>query len=50
VYPYFYPILKKLEFSRHIFKHSQIVIMKIRELGAELFNADRRTDEYTWRS
>jgi len=40
----------KLEFSQHIFeKNSQISnFMKIRSLDAELFNADGRTDRYTW--
>ena len=38
----------KLEFSRQIFeKYSNVNLMKIRTLGAELFHADdRRTDRY----
>jgi len=38
----------KLEFSRHIFeKYSDIKFTKIRALGAELFQADRRTERKT---
>jgi hypothetical protein len=44
----------KLEFSRQNFeKYSYVYesnFMKIRPVGAELFRADRRTDEQTWRS
>ena len=43
-------ILKKFDFSRHIFKNSQIKIFMITlVVGAELFHADRRTERRTWR-
>jgi hypothetical protein len=38
--------LMKLEFSRQIFEN----VMKIRPVGAEMFHADGRTDNQTWRS
>jgi hypothetical protein len=42
-YPYTCRILVRLEFSRLIFeKYSNF--MKIRQVGAELFHADGRTD------
>jgi hypothetical protein len=42
---YFLSDLKKLEFSRHIFKNTQISnFMKICPVGAELLHADGRTD------
>ena len=38
------PILTKLEYSRHNFeKSSNIIFMKIRPVGAELFHEDRWT-------
>ena len=38
-------ILMKLEFSRQIFKNTQILnLIKIRPMGAELFHADGQTD------
>ena len=44
-------ILMKLEFSRQFSKNTEISnFMKIRPVGAELFHADRRTDEQTRRS
>ena len=46
-YTLFFPILKKLEFSRKILeKNNQMSnFMKIRPVAAELFHADGRTDK-----
>jgi hypothetical protein len=45
---YFCQILLKLEFSRQIFENTQISnFMTIRQVGAELFHADGRTEEQT---
>jgi len=44
-YPLFLSRLMKHEFSRQISeKYPSIYVMKIRLMGAELFNADRQTD------
>jgi len=41
-YPFFFQILIKLEFSRHIFEKSSIWnAIKSPPVGAELFHADR---------
>jgi len=41
------PILKKLDFSRHTSEILQTLnFMKLSPVGAELFNADRRTDRH----
>jgi len=44
-------MLKKSAFSRKIFeRYFNIEFVKLRLVGTELFQADRRTDRQIWRS
>jgi hypothetical protein len=50
-YMLYLPDLKKLEFSGQVFEKIQIwKFMKIRPVGAELFQAGGRTGRQAWRS